>query len=241
MVRLVARSILAGIFLSILATAAFASDTTKYNPKGSNPLDITTFHNVTSDRVAYLKGEVDAFAALSITRRIREMSRSPKLPAYLVIDSPGGSIMAGIDIIDAIRGAKAQTGLRVTAIITGLAASMAAVIAINCDTTYTTEYGVLMFHRASYGVGGDQDQVLSRVRSIDAWLTLFEKRVAKQLGMPFARYCTLRNSELWLNATEQVAFGYVDGFVSDFFVLPDADPTQTAEEIVISTFNWGDQ
>jgi len=84
----------------------------------------------------------------------------------LHINSPGGSIIEGLAIISQIE-RKKESGVPVIAHIDGIAASMAGVIAMACDTIYMRDYSLLMIHRASGGVRGTADDMLDYAEQLE--------------------------------------------------------------------------
>jgi ATP-dependent protease ClpP protease subunit len=70
----------------------------------------------------------------------------------ILINSPGGSVLHGNIFVQAMKVAKSR-GSRIECVVTNLAASMGFVILANCDTRYTLQGGLLLFHEARVSVG----------------------------------------------------------------------------------------
>lgn len=79
----------------------------------------------------------------------------------IFVCSPGGSVFAGMEIANAIRASKAQ----VNTIISGLAASIAAVIWLAGKERYTLPYSLLMIHGSSHLDGGKSQVVAERANA----------------------------------------------------------------------------
>ncbi len=97
-------------------------------------------------RTLYLRGEVRE-NALVLASQVAELSQSSKRPITIVINSPGGSIHAGLQLMSAIHVAQ-QRGTQVRCFVPVLAASMAFQILSVCDERYTLQYSLLLFHPA---------------------------------------------------------------------------------------------
>lgn len=141
-----------------------------------------------------------------------ELSRSlsPNDTIYLVIDSPGGSISAGNDIIDALKGLPQKVDT-----ITMFSASMAAFMVEKLGKRYMTPSGTIMFHQASIGglSGSLPDQVAQRLRNIIYGVEVLEKEAAKRMGISHETYKAAIDDELWLSGDEAKLFNAVDEVV----------------------------
>jgi ATP-dependent protease ClpP protease subunit len=120
------------LLLLFLATPAFSSTITL--PK---------------DRTVFINGEVTG-AILNQANKVYELSTKSTDPIYLVINSPGGGVFAGLQMITAIRLAQ-QRGVEIKCIVTLMAASMAFQIFAECDTRYAFENTLLLFHPMTMG------------------------------------------------------------------------------------------
>lgn len=120
-------------------------------------------------------------------------------PIYLVLDTPGGSVFAGLQLIDNLKGLNRKIHT-----ITLFAASMGFQIAQNLDTRYITPTGTLMSHRASVsGFGGQLDgEFESRYKMIKKVVDYLDHFSSKRLKMDRDEYRNAINPELWIHGFE---------------------------------------
>lgn len=112
---------------------------------------------------------------------------------YIVLDSGGGSIFAGLDFIEF---ARALPNKIVT--ITKFAGSMAFQIAQHLDDRYILDTGVLMSHRARGGVKGQFDGELeSRLAFYKDMFNRLESQSAHRMGLELDVYKALIINEFW--------------------------------------------
>jgi ATP-dependent protease ClpP protease subunit len=137
-------------------------------------------------------------------------------PIYLILNTPGGSISDGLELIDVIHGMDRKVHT-----ITMFAASMGFQIAQNLNDRLITESGILMSHRAKGGMqgefGGQEPSQLSNRMSM--WTrrikALDEQTVKRTNGkQTLASYTNAYENELWLTSQEAVAGGYADRVVT---------------------------
>ena len=89
--------------------------------KGERPFDI--YSRLLKERIVFLSGEVDDVTATSLVAQLLFLeSEDPNKDIYLYINSPGGSVTAGMAIYDTMNYIKCD----VSTICTGMAASMGA-------------------------------------------------------------------------------------------------------------------
>ena len=149
----------------------------------------------------------------SITRLMVDLQRLNKLetnePIYLVLNTPGGSVFAGINFIR-----YALTSRRPIHTITIFAASMGFQIAQAIPGKRLMAYsGVLMSHRASVsGVGGQYPGELNvRVDFFQDISKQLDLDVAKRAGMSLKEYQALIHDEYYATNDKAVSDGFADG------------------------------
>lgn len=139
-----------------------------------------------------------------------------KTPIYLFLNSPGGSIQSGLELIEALRG----IGRKVNTI-SLFSASMAFQLVQNLDDRLVLKGGVLMSHHAMGETQGQfggvrpgqmdnrQQLWLDRIQELD------EQTVKRTNGkQTYASYIAQYDHEFWLNGTKSVNQGYADRVVT---------------------------
>jgi ATP-dependent Clp protease protease subunit len=235
------------ILVLFTAFVTFASEQTKVNLKGTNEVRTRTFFHVNQERVVVLEDEVRGWSMAAVRSAIREFAKEPLQKAFLVLDSPGGSVVAGQDLIKEIIATREGTGLRLICIIQNEAYSMAAIIQSFCYESYIIPSGLLMYHEASYGVRGSQSDIDKDVKLIEKMLAHFTKQLARQNGLTLEEWLEFRGEERWFTSEEAVQYGLVDGLVTSFYHENDSiEPEvnifslffQTLPAKVEQLFNW---
>jgi ATP-dependent protease ClpP protease subunit len=138
----------------------------------------------------------------------------------LRINSPGGEVFEGLAILNMLRAHRAS----VTAVVDGLAASAASVVAVGCDRTVMSPGTQLMIHDARsviYGPASDLRKEADVLESINGGLIEVYQGKAGDKDWP-----TLLTAETWYGATEAVEAGLADQVA----VVPDAGMTATPGE-----------
>ena len=179
------------------------------------------------DRTVYLYGSVGE-RTLSVAQQITRLGRS-RDPIYLVINSPGGSVLHGATVINAM---KAAQGTVIT-VCTQMCASMAAMIFEYGDERWMMDQSLLMFHPASSMMEGELDKMVSRLSAIQRFIRRIEEHIALRAGLTIDQYKLRAAEEIWLNSEEARAQRFADK--TAFIDLPSdrtfADPTEDAIRI----------
>lgn len=136
----------------------------------------------------------------------------------LRINSPGGEVFEGVSILNMLRAHKAS----ITAVVDGLAASAASVIAAGADDTVMSPGTQMMIHSPwifAMGNAGDLRKTADVLDGIES--SIVEIYTAKAGEKDWA---TMLADDTWLNAAESVELGLADRVA----VIPDAGETKTA-------------
>lgn len=165
------------------------------------------------DRTVYLYGEVGA-ATNSVARAIAVLGRTED-PIYLVINSPGGSVLHGLQIINAMQAAKGP----IHTICVNMCASMAAMIFEYGNNRIMMDRSMLMFHAASGGMMGEFPKMLSRMIAFERMFNRTETFVATRLGLTLEQYKFMALKEIWADSEYAVENKYADSIA--FIDLPD--------------------
>lgn len=145
-------------------------------------------------------------------KTLEVMKKAKKgIPLFLVLDTPGGSVTAGLAFIDAIKSLKVPVHT-----ITIFAASMGYQFVQELGNRYITPSGTLMSHRGA--VGGLSGQVPgelnSRLNHIQSILNGMSSRAAARVGMSKQDYDAAIINELWVSGEDAVNSKHADKLVN---------------------------
>jgi ATP-dependent protease ClpP protease subunit len=149
-----------------------------------------------------ITGEI--FDSVNTDNLISELQNAQE-DVTLTINSPGGDVFAGLNIVNAIR----KCAYKVHGQVEVLAASMAAIIALACDDVTIDEYSVMMLHNCWTVTGGNKEQIqkdLDAMTAIDAIIhdIISAHAVDKDLA------ASLDGGDMWLTAAQAAdAFDHV--------------------------------
>jgi ATP-dependent protease ClpP protease subunit len=138
----------------------------------------------------------------------------------LRINSPGGEVFEGIAILNLLRAHRAS----VTAVVDGLAASAASVIAAGCDETVMSPGTQLMIHSPWSFAGGNAADLRKSAAVLDSIESSLIEVYAAKAGEK--DWPALLAAETWLNAAQAVEFGLADRAA----VVPDAGESVTVSD-----------
>jgi ATP-dependent Clp protease protease subunit len=178
--------------------------------QGERSFDI--FSRLHKERIVMLQGEVeDGMASVIKAQLLQLEAEDPGRDIYLYIDSPGGSVLAGLGIYDTMN----LIGCDVVTICTGLAASMGAFL-LNGGTKgkrYATPSSRIMIHAVSSGTGGtvhDQNIQMAESNYLNDYLM---REMAKNSGKTFEELFEDCKRDKYMSTQESIDYGLIDGFV----------------------------
>lgn len=141
----------------------------------------------------------------------------------LRIDSPGGSIFAGLRWGRQMEDIKKRNGLHVTCIVDGLAASMAAVILESplCDERLATSRSLLLFHNGSSGAQGTVEELQAAGAFLSAINEAMALNVSKRLGLTVEEYREKIQGADWvLSSRGALGVNALDGLANPEDIAP---------------------
>ncbi len=146
----------------------------------------------------------------------------------LHINSPGGAVWDGLAIMNSLKAHRA----RVTAIVDGLAASAASIVAMGADEVVMAEGSQMMIHKSSGGAWGNADTMREMAAILDKIDLNGAAIYARKAGGSRDSWLELMAAETWYNADEAVAAGLADRAE----VVPDA--VDAEQSFNLSIFNY---
>ena len=179
--------------------------------KGERSYDI--YSRLLKDRILFLGGEVtDDEANLIIAQLLFLEADDPDKDIYLYINSPGGSVSAGLAIYDTIRYLKCE----VVTICVGLAASMGAFLlaAGAKGKRKALPNSEIMIHQPSGGAYGQASDVKIHADHIIKTRKKLNEILAERTGQPIDVVEVATERDNFLTAEDALEFGIIDEIVA---------------------------
>lgn len=170
---------------------------------------IDVFTRLISDRIIFLGMAIDDQVANVIQAQLLFLaSADPKKDIVMYINSPGGSVYAGLGIYDTMQWIDPD----VATICTGLAASMGAVLlsAGTAKKRSSLPHGRIMIHQPLSGMQGQaSDMEISLRQTLEVKKDLYNI-LSKHSGKPYERIEKDSDRDYWMRAAEAKEYGLID-------------------------------
>lgn len=138
---------------------------------------------------------------------IDDVKNLPKNTSVLLrINSPGGSVIDGLAIYDAI----SRLPQKVTSRIEGIAASMASVIALAADEVVMSENSLYMIHNVWGGEVGESDDLRKAADLMDKMGERLVNIYVSKSGQKEEQIRAWMDEETWFNSSEAVEAGFIN-------------------------------
>lgn len=171
--------------------------------------EIDVFSRLISDRIIFLGMAIDDNIANIITAQLLFLESSdPKKDIIMYINSPGGSVYAGLGIYDTMQYIRPE----VATICTGLAASMGAVLlaAGEAGKRSSLPHSRIMIHQPLGGSQGQaSDMEISLKQIIEVKKDLYEI-LSKHSGKTYKQIEKDSDRDYWMRAAEAKKYGLID-------------------------------
>jgi len=175
--------------------------------RGERAYDI--YSRLLRDRVVFLVGPVnDQTANLVVAQLLFLESENPDKDVSLYINSPGGSVYAGMAIYDTMQFIKPD----VSTICVGMAASMGAFLlaAGAKGKRYALPNSRIMIHQPSSGAQGQASDIEIAAREILDVRTRLNRVLAERTGQPVERIERDTDRDNFMSAEDAVSYGIID-------------------------------
>ena len=181
-------------------------------PQGERSYDI--YSRLLKDRIIFLGDEVnDTTASIAVAQLLFLESEDPSKDIYLYINSPGGSVTAGMAIYDTMQYIKCD----VCTICVGMAASMGAFLLAGGakGKRQALPNAEIMIHQPSGGTQGQASEILIAAEHILKIKKKLNKYLAENTGQPLETIEKDTDRDNWMSAEEAVAYGLIDSVVEN--------------------------
>lgn len=179
--------------------------------RGERAYDI--YSRLLKERIIFLVGPVEDYMAnLVVAQMLFLESENPDKDVFLYINSPGGSVSAGLAIYDTMNFIKPD----VSTLCTGMAASMGSflLMAGAKGKRIALPNASIMMHQPSGGARGMASDIEISAREILKTREQLNKIYAGQTGQPIEKIARDVERDFWLSADEAKEYGLIDQVVA---------------------------
>ncbi|WP_265523094.1 ATP-dependent Clp protease proteolytic subunit [Oerskovia flava] len=177
-------------------------------------LNDSIYNRLLKERIIWLGSEVRDENANAICAQMMLLAaEDPEKDIWLYINSPGGSITAGMAIYDTMQYIQPD----VATIAMGMAASMGQFL-LSSGTKgkrYATPHARVMMHQPSGGIGGTATDVRINAQLIMHMKKVLSELTAEQTGQPYEKILKDNDRDSWFTAPEALEYGFIDHVVTN--------------------------
>lgn len=185
-----------------------------YEKEGNTEKGYDLYSRLLKDRIVLLFHEVNDDLASSIIAQLLYLeSVDPNRDICLYINSPGGSVSAGLGIYDTMRKIKCD----VSTVCVGMAASMGAFLlaAGTKGKRYALENSQIMIHQLLSGVEGQAADILVKAEQVRRLKERLDTLMAKNTGHTSEEIEAATDRDNWMFPEDALKFGLIDHVITD--------------------------
>ena len=177
-----------------------------------NITQLDVFSRLMMDRILFLSGEVVGDNMDTLVAQLLFLDSVNHDPINLYINSQGGEVYSGLELISVMRFIKSP----VYTTVLGLAASMGAVIASSGEKGHRNAlpYSRFMIHQPSSGIGYStfKDQAI-HLKEMESLKQDLYKILAENSGQSIDQIEALCDRDKWMKAEEAISMGFLDSVI----------------------------
>ena len=180
--------------------------------KGERSYDI--YSRLLKDRIIFLGDEVnDDTASIVVAQLLFLEAEDPEKDIPLYINSPGGSVTAGMAIYDTMHYIKCD----VSTVCIGMAASMGAFLLAGGQKgkRYILPNAEVMIHQPLGGAKGQASDIEIAAKNIIRTKEKLNKILSENTGKSYDQVCKDTDRDNWMSAKEAVEYGLVDSVIEN--------------------------
>ena len=186
--------------------------------RGERAYDI--FSRLLKERIVFVNGPVhDGMSQLVVAQLLHLEAENPNKDISMYINSPGGSVVAGMSIYDTMQYIRPK----VSTLVCGMAASMGSIIAIGGEKgmRYALPNSEFLVHQPSGGAQGTAADILISAKSIEATRERIYRLYMKHSGQDYETVQRALDRDKWMTPEEAKEWGHIDDIVESR-AAPDA-------------------
>ena len=201
--------------LNALALEQYAQITSSYisptiiEERQLNVAQMDVFSRLMMDRIIFLGTQIDDYTANVIQAQFRYLdSADPGKDISIYLNTPGGSVYAGLGIYDTMQYISSD----VSTICTGMAASMGAVLLVagTKGKRFALRHSRIMIHQPMGGAQGQASDIEITAREIQKLKKELYTIIADHSGNPFEKIEKDSDRDYWMTAAEAKEYGMID-------------------------------
>jgi len=176
-------------------------------------LNDSVYERLLRERIVFLGSEVDDEIANRITAQLLLLAaEDPTKDITFYINSPGGSVTAGMAIYDTMQ--LVEPDVQTWAM--GMAASMGQFLLASGTPgkRYALPHARIMMHQPSGGVGGTASDIAIRAEVLTKWKKEMAELTAEQTGQTVDKVTADADRDRWFTADEAKEYGFIDHVVA---------------------------
>lgn len=177
-----------------------------------NVTQLDVFSRLMMDRIIFLGTQVDDYTANVIQAQLLYLdSADPGKDISLYINSPGGSVYAGLGIYDTMQYIQSD----VSTICTGMAASMAAVLLVAGEKgkRHALKHSRVMIHQPMGGIQGQASDIEITSREILKLKKELYTIISDHSGQPYDKVYADSDRDYWMTSDEALEYGMIDNIL----------------------------
>ena len=174
-----------------------------------NVTQMDVFSRLMMDRIIFLGTQIDDYTANTLQAQLLYLdSVDPGKDISIYINSPGGSVYAGLGIYDTMQFIQSP----VATICTGMAASMAAVLLVagEKEKRFALKHSRVMIHQPMGGAQGQASDIEITAREIQKLKKELYTIIAEHSGNDYERVWRDSDRDYWMTAQEACEYGMID-------------------------------
>ena len=178
-----------------------------------NVTQMDVFSRLMMDRIIFLGTPIDDYTANTLQAQLLFLDQAdPGKDISIYINSPGGSVYAGLGIYDTMQ----FVGSDVATICTGMAASMAAVLLVAGQEgkRFILPNAQVMIHQPMGGAQGQASDIEITAREIQKLKKELYTIIAEHSHTDFEKVWADSDRDYWMTAEEAKAYGMIDKVLS---------------------------
>jgi len=171
------------------------------------------FSRLLEDRIIMVTGPVFSDMAVTVVAQLLFLESEGDTEILMYVDSPGGSVTAGMSIIDTMNFIKPP----ISTVITGQGASMGSLIATSGTKgkRFMLKNARHMIHQPSGGYGGQTTDAIIHVEELVRWKKVLTQIYVDATGQDFDTLEAAMERDNFMTAEESIAYGLADEVVTN--------------------------